>query len=94
MSIHPKEKITTPTSPIRFTCLVASLRMCKNGVMSFTFGLLSGFVHFCPYKEIVRGKPKKGKWLGKIKTNGANSPLTLTPSKSPPPTSTLLPRLP
>ena len=34
-------------------------------------------MHFCPYKEIVRGKLKKGKWLGKIKTNGANSPLTL-----------------
>jgi len=34
-------------------------------------------VHFCPYSEIVRGKPKKGEWLGKIKTNGANSPLTL-----------------
>ena len=26
----------------------------------------------------MRGKPKKGKWLGKIKTNGANSPLTLS----------------
>ena len=35
--------------------------------MSSTFGLFFQFVHFCPYKEIVRGKPKKGKWLGKIK---------------------------
>ena len=52
----------------------------------------------CPsrgLREILeRGKPKKGKWLGKIKRNGANSPLTLPPPKSPPFSSILLPYLP
>jgi len=46
----------------------------------------------------VRGKPKKGKWLGKIKTNGANSPLILPSTQitsthlhtPPPPPLTLL----
>jgi len=87
-NVHPPErKTTTPTSPIRSTTPVASLRMCENGVLSSTFGLFFGFVHFCPYKEVVRGKPKKGKWLGKIKTKWRQlSPsLTLHPNHLHPP---------
>ena len=94
-NVHPpNRKTTTTTSPIRFIFLVATLRMSSKRVMYSTFGHFFGFVHFCPYKEVVRGKPKKGMWLGKIKTNGANSPLTLPPPKSPPPTSTLFLYLP
>ena len=94
-NVHPpKRKTTTPTSLVRSSCPVASRRMCKNGVICSTFGPFSQFVHFCPYQEVMRGKPKIGRWLGKMKTNGANSPLTLPPPKSPSPTSTLLPHLP
>ena len=39
----------------------------------------------------LRGENPKKARLGKIKTNGANSPLTLPPPKSPPLASTLLP---
>ena len=47
--IHPKEKPPPPTSPTRSISLVATHRMCQNGVMYSTFGLFFGFVHFCPY---------------------------------------------
>ena len=80
-----------PNLPIRSSCLVATLRMCLNGVLSSTFGLFFGFVHFCPYQEVVRGKPKKRQVARENKKQMA--PTLPSPSlhpKSPPFTSTLL----
>ena len=55
---HPPKRKTTALWP--------NVACVKTGHV-FHLWSLFWICAFCPYQEVVRGKPKKGKWLGKIK---------------------------
>ena len=67
-NVHPPErKTSTHTSPIRSSCLVASLRMCQNGVMSSTFGPFFSICAFLPLLGSCEGKTPKRQVAGENK---------------------------